>query len=104
MSSRHPIAPATEPSARLRRARSRPTPGPGAPPTADHLAGPIPSRILKEVGLFTALTAAYFVAGKIGLRLATVHVSATTVGPPAVIPRAAYPFLGLLTWAARFVG
>src|SRR5947209_12176278 len=104
MSSRHPIAPATEPSARLRRARSRPTPGPGAPPMADHLAGPIPSRILKEVGLFTALTAVYFVAGKLGLRLAFVHVSATTVWPPTGIAIAAFLILGLRAWPAILVG
>src|SRR3989449_4836836 len=104
MSSRHPIAPATEPSARLRRARSRPTPGPGAPPMADHLAGPIPSRFLKEVGLFTALTAVYFAAGKLGLRLAFVHVSATTVWPPTGIALAAFLLLGVRVWPAIFVG
>src|SRR5438309_10408890 len=89
MSSRHPIAPATEPSARLRPARSRPTPGPGAPPMSDHRAGPTPSRILTDVGLFAAFAAVYFVVGKLGLRLAFVHVSATTGWPPTVIALAA---------------
>jgi len=71
---------------------------------ADHPAGPVPSRILKEVGLFTALTAVYFVAGKLGLRLAFVHVSATTVWPPTGIALAAFLLLGLRVWPAIFVG
>src|SRR5437879_10606764 len=104
MSGRHSIAPATEPSVRSGRARSRPTPGPGAPPMADHLAGPIPSRILKECGLFTALAAVYFVAWKLGLRFAFVHVSATTVWPPTGIALAAFVLLGVRVWPAVFVG
>src|SRR3989442_1579165 len=77
MSGKHAVAFATKPSARSRRASSQPTPGPGAPP-GPGLVRPTASPILKDVGLFIALAAIYFVAGKLGLRLAFVHVSATT--------------------------
>src|SRR2546426_12673295 len=104
MNGRHSIAPATEPSVRSRRARSRPTPGPSAPPMADHPAGPIPSRLLKDVGFFTALDVAYCIAGKLGLRLAFVHVSAATVWPPTGIALPAFLLLGVRVWPAIFVG
>src|SRR2546428_12826617 len=94
MSSRHPIAPATEPSARLRLARSRPTPGPGAPPMAAHPAGPIPSRILKDVGLFTALAAVYFVAGKLGLPPSFLQFRAPPSMPPTAVALGGYISLG----------
>src|SRR5438876_10252934 len=94
MSGKHAVAFATKPSARSRRASSQPTPGPGAPP-GPGLVRPTASPILKDVGLFIALAAIYFVAGKLGLRLAFVHVSATTVWPPTGIALAAFLLLGL---------
>src|SRR2546425_975882 len=103
MSGKHAVAFATKPSARSRRASSQPTPGPGAPP-GPGLVRPTASPILKDVGLFIALTAVYFVAGKLGLRLAFVHVSATTVWPPTGIALAAFLLLGLRVWPAIFVG
>ena len=104
MSGKDSIAPATEMSGRPHPARSRPTPRAGAPRVADHTARPTPSRILKDVRLFIALAAVYFVAGKLGLRLAFVHVSATTVWPPTGIALAAFLLLGVRVWPAIFVG
>ena len=90
MSGKHAIAPATELPGQPHRARSRPSPGPGAPPGPGLLVRPTASPILKDVGLFIALAAVYFLAGKLGLRLAFVHVSATTVWPPTGIALAAF--------------
>ena len=104
MSGKDSIAPATEMSGRPHPARSRPTPRAGAPRVADHTARPTPSRILKDVRLFIALAAVYFVAGKLGLRLAFVHVSATTVWPPTGIALAAFLLLGVRVWPAIFAG
>ena len=103
MSGKHAVAFATKPSARSRRASSQPTPGPGAPP-GPGLVRPTASPILKDVGLFIALAAIYFVAGKLGLRLAFVHVSATTVWPPTGIALAAFLLLGARVWPAIFAG
>src|SRR5437016_6346501 len=103
MSGKHAVAFATKPSARSRRASSQPTPGPGAPP-GPGLVRPTASPILKDVGLFIALAAVYFVAGKLGLRLAFVHVSATAVWPPTGIAIAAFLVLGLRVWPAILAG
>src|SRR2546422_8109036 len=103
MSGKHAVAFATKPSARSRRASTQPTPGPGAPP-GPGLVRPTASPILKDVGLFIALAAVYFVAGKLGLRLAFVDVSATTVWPPTGIALAAFLLLGLRVWPAIFAG
>ena len=46
----------------------------------------------------------YFVAGKLGLALASVHPSATTVWPPTGIALAATLLLGYRVWPALFVG
>src|SRR3989449_8709180 len=103
MSGKHAVAFATKPSARSRRASSQPTPGPGAP-RGPGLVRPTASPILKDVGLFIALAAIYFGAGKLGLRLAFVHVSSTTVWPPPGIALAAFLLLGLRVWPAIFAG
>jgi diguanylate cyclase (GGDEF)-like protein len=50
------------------------------------------------------LAAVYFVAAKLGLRLAFVHASATAVWPPTGIALAAFLVLGLRLWPAVFVG
>ena len=58
------------------------------------------SRILALV----ALTVLYFLAGKLGLRLAFVHASASAVWPPAGIALAALLLFGYGTWPAIFLG
>src|SRR5947199_8272485 len=58
------------------------------------------SRILALV----ALTVLYFLAGKLGLRLALVHASASPVWPPAGIALAALLPFGYGTWPAIFLG
>src|SRR3989475_10704303 len=50
------------------------------------------------------LAAVYVLAGKLGLRLAFVHVSAPTVWPPTGIALAAFLLLGVRVWPAIFVG
>src|SRR5712664_2943433 len=51
-----------------------------------------------------ALAWVYFVAGKIGLRLAFVHASATAVWPPTGIALAALLLLGYRVWPGIFLG
>src|SRR5207237_9704439 len=58
------------------------------------------SRILALV----TLTVLYFLAGKLGLRLAFVHASASPVWPPAGIALAALLLFGYGTWPAIFLG
>ncbi|HEX9705335.1 MAG TPA: MASE1 domain-containing protein [Gemmatimonadales bacterium] len=50
------------------------------------------------------LAAVYFVAAKLGLRLAFVHASATAVWPPTGITLAAFLLLGVRVWPAILVG
>ena len=50
------------------------------------------------------LIAAYFVAGKLGLLLAFLHVSASPVWPPTGIALAALLLFGIRFWPAVFVG
>src|SRR6184192_4115850 len=57
-----------------------------------------------DVTIFTVLAAVYFVAGKLGLRLAFVHVSATAVWPHTGIAIAAFLILGLRAWPAILAG
>jgi PAS domain S-box-containing protein len=56
---------------------------------------------LPVIGL---LTLVYFIAGKFGLMLASLHASASPVWPPAGIALAALLVLGYRTWPAIFVG
>ncbi|HYY13545.1 MAG TPA: MASE1 domain-containing protein, partial [Chthoniobacterales bacterium] len=51
-----------------------------------------------------ALTALYFVAGKLGLHLAFLHQSASPVWPPAGIALAALLVMGYRMWPAIFIG
>jgi signal transduction histidine kinase/CheY-like chemotaxis protein len=53
------------------------------------------------IGLFAVI---YFIAGKIGLHLASLHASASPVWPPAGIALAAILLLGYRGWPAIFVG
>jgi signal transduction histidine kinase/ActR/RegA family two-component response regulator len=50
------------------------------------------------------LTVVYFVAGKLGLMLASLHASASPVWPPAGIALAALLLLGYRVWPAIFIG
>lgn len=54
--------------------------------------------------LVLVLTAVYFVAGKLGLILASVHASATAVWPPAGIALAGLLVLGYRVWPGIFFG
>jgi len=56
---------------------------------------------LPVIGL---LTLVYFIAGKFGLLLASLHASASPVWPPAGIALAALLVLGYRAWPAIFVG
>src|SRR5205814_1835680 len=56
---------------------------------------------LPSIGL---LTLVYFIAGKFGLMLASLHASASPVWPPAGIALAALLVLGYRVWPAIFVG
>ena len=53
---------------------------------------------------FRALALVYFIAGKLGLKLAFLHASASPVWPPAGIALAALVLLGYRVWPAIFVG
>lgn len=64
----------------------------------------VQSRLLKNLAVLVALAAVYFVAGKLGLRLAFVHASATAVWPPTGITLAAFLILGVRVWPAIFAG
>src|SRR4030095_11174706 len=56
---------------------------------------------LPAIGL---LTLVYFIAGKFGLKLASLQASASPVWPAAGIALAALPVLGYRAWPAIFVG
>jgi len=56
------------------------------------------------VATYVALAALYFLAGKLGLRLAFVHAGATAVWPPTGIALAAFLILGGRVWPAIYIG
>jgi len=62
------------------------------------------SPVLKQILSGLAVCAAYIVAGKLSLRLASVHPSATPVWPPTGIAIAALLTLGSGFWPAVFAG
>src|ERR1700730_7296055 len=62
------------------------------------------SRFLRDLGLLTALTGVYFLAGKLGLSLASVHASATPVWPCTGIALASFLILGYRVWPAILAG
>src|SRR2546423_4029737 len=64
----------------------------------------IQSRSLKRVGLLVALTAAYFVAGKVGLRFAVLNPNATAIGPSTGLALAALLLAGYEVWPAITLG
>jgi diguanylate cyclase (GGDEF)-like protein len=62
------------------------------------------SRFLRDTALISSLAAVYFVAGKLGLKLAFVHPSATAVWPCTGIALAAFLIFGYRVWPGIFVG
>src|SRR5438874_1041071 len=61
-------------------------------------------RRFSAVMVFATLTLVYFVAGKLGLKLAFLQASASPVWPPAGIALGALLVFGYRTWPAIFVG
>jgi len=61
-------------------------------------------RLVSQLALVASLTLIYFVAGKLGLRLAFVNASATAVWPPTGIGLAATLLLGYGLWPAILLG
>src|SRR6266487_4739697 len=62
------------------------------------------SRRFSGLPLIGILAIIYFIAGKLGLMLASLHASASPVWPPAGIALAALLVLGYRVWPAIFVG
>src|SRR5262249_43537438 len=62
------------------------------------------SRRFSLLPLIGILTVVYFIAGKSGLMLASLHASASPVWPPAGIALAALLLLGYRAWPAVFIG
>jgi diguanylate cyclase (GGDEF)-like protein len=62
------------------------------------------SRLVKDLALGAGLFAVYVVAGKLSLRLAFIHPSASVVWPPTGIALAALLILGLRLWPAILAG
>jgi TolB-like protein/integral membrane sensor domain MASE1/class 3 adenylate cyclase/Tfp pilus assembly protein PilF len=62
------------------------------------------SRRFSGLPLIGVLAVIYFIAGKLGLMLASLHASASPVWPPAGIALAALLLLGYRAWPAIFVG
>ena len=60
--------------------------------------------VLRHLALLLTLTIVYLVAGKLGLRLAFVHASATGVWAPTGIALAAFLTLGYEVWPAILCG
>jgi diguanylate cyclase (GGDEF)-like protein len=60
--------------------------------------------LAKEVLILLVLAAIYFAVGKLGLRLASVHPSATAVWPPTGITLVAFLVLGYRVWPGIFLG
>src|SRR6266480_439006 len=62
------------------------------------------SRAFSGLPIIGLLTLVYFIAGKFGLILASLHASASPVWPPAGIALAALIVLGYRAWPAIFIG
>src|SRR5207237_6201483 len=65
---------------------------------------PMQSRRFSPLPLIGILIVIYFIAGKLGLMLASLHASASPVWPPAGIALAAILLLGNRVWPAIFIG
>src|SRR5713101_1338643 len=75
-----------------------------APPRRDRKPDMVRSRYLRDIVVVAALAGTYFVAGKLGLKLASVHTSATAVWPCTGIALAAFLILGYRVWPAILAG
>jgi PAS domain S-box-containing protein len=62
------------------------------------------ARRSEYLAALVALLIVYFLAGKLGLRLAFVHANATPVWPPTGIALAGFLVLGYRVWPAIFLG
>jgi len=62
------------------------------------------SRFLRDLAVLAALTGTYFVAGKLGLKLASVHASVTAVWPCTGIALAGLLIFGYRVWPAILAG
>src|SRR2546426_10194237 len=58
----------------------------------------------RRVAFLAALAAVYFLAGRLGLKLAFVHASATPVWPPTGFALAAFLLFGSSVWPAILAG
>lgn len=59
---------------------------------------------IPNIPIWMALAAVYFITGKLGLSIASVHPSATAVWAPTAISITAFLFLGLRVWPGVFLG
>ena len=62
------------------------------------------SRFLRDAAVLAVLAVLYFVVGRLGLKLALVHASATAVWPCTGIALATFLFLGYRVWPAIWLG
>jgi len=62
------------------------------------------SKFFAKPVVVAILAAVYFITGKLGLVLASVHASATAVWPPSGIAMAAFLLLGYRVWPGIFLG
>ena len=69
-----------------------------------HQTGSVSLSYVRYVSSLAAVAAVYLVFGKLGLALAFVHLTATTVWPPAGIALAAYLLLGHRIWPGILLG
>jgi len=68
------------------------------------LAGNRRERLARDALVLLILAGLYFIAGKLGLRLASVHPSATAVWPPTGIALVAFLMMGYRVWPGIFLG
>jgi diguanylate cyclase (GGDEF)-like protein/PAS domain S-box-containing protein len=61
-------------------------------------------RLSARPAVIAAIALLYYIAGKLGLSLASIHPSATSVWPPTGIALAAFLVLGPRIWPAIFLG
>ncbi len=62
------------------------------------------SRFLRDLAVLAAVAGVYFVAGKLGLKLASIHASASAVWPCTGIAFAAFLIFGYRVWPAILTG
>ncbi len=68
------------------------------------LTGTVRRETVRRAGLWVGIAAAYYITGRLGLRLAVVNPSVTAVWPPAGIALAAVLLAGYQVWPAIMVG